>query len=117
MPRSRNLPTAKEVLAVMRPRVAYAAYTLGSEFYLTAARIRPVLEEMVAQGTLALVHVPNSRGYNVCIAGSEPLPAASDEKYVGLPAAPRRYFVMTGDLSTYAAEIKRRADLCMMVRR
>ncbi|MDW9233002.1 hypothetical protein C7S15_8928 (plasmid) [Burkholderia cepacia] len=117
MPRTRNMPTADEVLAVMRPRVTYAAYALASEFYLTAVRIRPLLEEMVARGTLSLVTVPHSRGYNVCIAGSNLHPAASDEKYVGKPATPRRYFVMTGDLNAYAADIKRRADLCMMVRR
>ncbi|MET3631937.1 hypothetical protein [Burkholderia sp. 572] len=116
MPRSRNMPTAADVLAVMRPRVTYAAYALASEFSLTAVRIRPLLKEMVARGTLSLVTVPHSRGYNVCVAGSEPHPAAS-EKYVGKPATPRRYFVMTGDLNAYAADIKRRADLCMMVRR
>ncbi|MCA8492593.1 hypothetical protein [Burkholderia arboris] len=30
---------------------------------------------------------------------------------------PRTHFVMTGDLDAYAAEIRRRADLYMMVRR
>ncbi|RQT22080.1 hypothetical protein [Burkholderia contaminans] len=117
MARSRYMPTANDVLSVMRPRVAYAAYSLASEFHLSAARIRPLLEEMVAHGTLALARVQNSRGYNVCIAGCEPLSNTLAEKYVGTPATPRRYFVMTGDLSLYAEDIKRRMDLCMTVRR
>ncbi|WP_175914497.1 hypothetical protein [Burkholderia metallica] len=117
MAHTRYMPTASDVLAVMRPRVAYASYTLAAEFHLSAARIRPLLDEMVANGTLSLAHVANSRGYNVCIAGSEPPGDTSAEKYVGTPAAPRRHFVLTGDLSLYAAEMKRRADLCMTVRR
>ncbi|WP_175971916.1 hypothetical protein [Burkholderia sp. BCC0322] len=117
MARSRYMPTANDVLSVMRPRVAYAAYVLASEFHLSAARIRPLLDEMVANGTLSLAHVANSRGYNVCLAGSEPRGDTSAEKYVGTPAAPRTHFVMTGDLSLYAAEIQRRVDLCMKVRR
>ncbi|ALV61621.1 MULTISPECIES: hypothetical protein [Burkholderia cepacia complex] len=117
MPRAKYMPTANDVLAAMRPRVAYAAYALASEFHLSAARIRPLLEAMVAQGTLSIAHVPNSRGYNVCIAGDRRTPDSPVEKYVGVPAAPRTHVVLTGDLTVYADEIKRRADLCMMVRR
>ncbi|AOJ64524.1 hypothetical protein WI80_30680 [Burkholderia ubonensis] len=117
MARFRPVPTANELLAVMHPGVAYAPYVLASQFNLKADRIRPLLDEMLAAGQLSPIHVSNSRSCNVCIAGTEPRPAASDEKYVGVPAAPRRYFVMTGDLNAYAAELKRRADLCMMVRR
>ncbi|RQQ01066.1 hypothetical protein [Burkholderia stagnalis] len=117
MARFRPVPTADELLAVMHPGVAYAPYVLASQFNLKADRIRPLLDEMLATGRLSPIHVSNSRSCNVCIAGTEPRPTSAAEKYVGVPAAPRRHFVMTGDLDAYAAELRRRADLCMMVRR
>ncbi|MEZ7524052.1 hypothetical protein [Burkholderia vietnamiensis] len=117
MSRCKNLPTADELLALMHPGQSYAPYNLAIRFGIKASTLRPLLDELISAGTLSRVRVPKSSSYNVCIAGTEPRAAEPTEKYIGVPAAPRTYVVMTGDLDDYAAEIRRRADLCMMVRR
>lgn len=117
MPRSMNMPTEAELLAMMRPGQIYAPYNLAIQFGLKAAGLRPLLDQMIASGQLSRARISKSSSYGVCIAGTEQRAAEPVEKYVGIPAAPRTYVVMTGDLNAYAAEIRRRADLCMMVRR
>ncbi|EKS9798265.1 MULTISPECIES: hypothetical protein [Burkholderia] len=115
--RRNNKPTAADVLAVMKPGVIYAPYNLAIQFNMEAGRMRPILEGMAIAGQLSRMRVPKSGHDSFCIAGTEPRAAAPREKYVGTPAAPRTHFVMTGDLDSYMSEIRRRADLCMMVRR
>jgi len=117
MPRSAQIPTPAELLALMRPGQIYAPYNLATQFGIKAITLRPLLDEMIADGQLARVRIAKSSSYGICIAGTEPRAAEPSEKYVGVPAAPRTYVVMTGDLNAYVAEIRRRADLCMMVRR
>ncbi|RQY67243.1 hypothetical protein DF109_07795 [Burkholderia stagnalis] len=116
MPRPKNMPTADELLAVMRPGIVHSPHDLSKRFNTRASDLRPVLEEMADAGALSRVDAFRARECNFRIAGTEKH-VADAGKYVGVPAAPRTYFVMTGDLDSYAAEIRRRADLCMMVRR
>ncbi|KVX62439.1 hypothetical protein [Burkholderia stagnalis] len=116
MPRSKNIPTADELLAVMRPGIVHSPHDLANLFNTKAAEVRPVLEAMADANTLSRVNAFRARECNFIIAGTEKH-VADPDKYVGEPAAPRTYFVMTGNLDAYAAEIRRRAALCMMVRR
>lgn len=72
---------------------------------------------MVDAGQLVRAASANGSVRNFSLPDGAPRAGETAEKYVGIPAAPRTYVVMTGDLDAYAAEIRRRSDLCMMVRR
>ncbi|KUZ35245.1 hypothetical protein [Burkholderia territorii] len=107
---------ADRVLAAMIPGEVHAPSDLASRFKTTAAAVRPVLERLAKDGSVTRVRLRFAKLPSYILAGTEKC-VVQREKYVGIPAAPRTYVVMTGDLDSYMAEIRRRADLCMMVRR
>ncbi|HHT8835141.1 TPA: hypothetical protein ACT5B7_006668 [Burkholderia cenocepacia] len=113
---TKKIPAADRVLAAMTPGEVQSPSDLAKRFGTSAAIVRPVLEQLTATGFLARVRQPHVKLPNYILAGTEKR-VAPVEKYVGVPAAPRTHFVMTGDLGSYMDEIRRRADLCMMVRR
>ncbi|VWB69776.1 hypothetical protein BLA6863_03269 [Burkholderia lata] len=112
----KKIPAAERVLAVMIPGQVECPSVLAKRFSTSAAILRPVLEQLADDGALSRVRQPYVKHPNYILAGTEKR-VELREKYVGTPAAPRTYFVMTGDLDSYAADIRRHADLCMMVRR
>jgi len=113
---TKKIPDADRVLAAMTPGQIESPSDLAKRFGTSAALVRPVLEQLATDGTLARVRQPHVKHPNYIIAGTEKR-VVPVEKYIGEPAAPRTHFVMTGDLDAYMSEIRRRADLCMMVRR
>lgn len=113
---TKKIPTAERVLAAMVPGQVESPSELGKRFGMSAAVVRPVLEQLAADGALTRVHCLRVKQPNYILAGTEKH-AATRDGYIGVPAAPRTHFVMTGDLDAYMSEIRRRADLCMMVRR
>ncbi|ENH6342570.1 hypothetical protein ABWH74_006002 [Burkholderia vietnamiensis] len=102
---------------MMRPGQSYPAYNLAIRFNLKARDLSPLLLAMVDAGQLVRAASSNGSVRNFSLPDTAPAAAEPVEKYVGIPAAPRTYVVMTGDLNSYAAEIRRHADLCMAVRR
>ncbi|WP_179948938.1 hypothetical protein [Burkholderia sp. FL-7-2-10-S1-D7] len=78
--------------------------------------LRPVLEQLVAAGSLDRVRRQRVKLPNYMLAGTEKHVMQRDG-YLGIPAAPCTYVVMTGDLDAYMSGVRRRADLCIMVRR
>jgi len=116
MKHPKKIPPAERVLAMMVPGQVECPSELAKRFGTTAALVRPVLEQLAADGALTRVRQPHVKHPNYILAGTEK-PVQLREKYVGEPAAPRTHFVMTGDLDSYMSEIRRRTDLCMMVRR
>jgi len=113
---AKKTPAADRVLAAMTPGEVQSPSDLAKRFGTAAALVRPVLEQLVTAGSLDRVHRPRVKLPNYILAGTEKNMTQRDG-YVGIPAAPRTYVVMTGNLDAYMSEIRRRADLCMMVRR
>lgn len=113
---TKKIPDAERVLAAMTPGQVESPSDLAKRFGTSAAIVRAVLEQLAANGAIARVRCPRVQHPNYILAGTE-VGRVTHEKYVGVPAAPRTYVVMTGDLDSYMSEIRRRADLCMMVRR
>ena len=109
-------PEAKRVLDAMSPGQVESPSDLAKRFGTSAAIVRQVLEQLATAGTLTRVRCPRVRYPNYILTGTE-VGLVAREKYVGVPAAPRTYVVMTGNLDGYMSEIRQRADLCMMVRR
>ncbi|MBR8151045.1 hypothetical protein [Burkholderia vietnamiensis] len=116
MTRAARSPEAKQVLAAMTHGEVYSPSDLAKRFGTVAATLRPVLEQMADDGTVARVRSLRVRDCNYRIAGEAPA-GSQPEKYVGVPAGRRTYNVMSGTLNGYDDENRRRADLCMMVRR
>lgn len=113
---TKKIPAADCVLAAMTPGQIESPSDLAKRFGTSAAIVRAVLEQLAADGALTRVACLRVKRPNYIIAGTEKHTAARDG-YVGVPAAPRTHFVMTGNLDAYMSEIRRRADLCMLVRR
>lgn len=113
---TKKIPTAERMLAAMTPGEIESPSDLAKRFGTSAAIVRVVLEQLATDGALTRVRCLRVKRPNYIIAGTEKHTASSNG-YVGVPAAPRTHFVMTGDLGSYMDEIRRRADLCMMVRR
>lgn len=113
---TKKIPAADRVLAAMVPGEVHAPSELAKCFGTAASLVRPVLEQLAAAGALTRVRKPHVKHPNYILTGTEKR-VAPVEKYVGTPAAPRTHFVITGNLDAYMSEIRRRADLCMMVRR
>ncbi|MCW3657581.1 hypothetical protein K6L27_05285 [Burkholderia cenocepacia] len=113
---TKKIPAADRVLAAMTPGQIESPSDLAKRFGTSAAIVRGVLEQLATDGALTRVRCLRVKRPNYIIAGTEKHTATRDG-YVGVPAAPRTYFVLTGDLNAYMSEIRRRADLCMMVRR
>lgn len=113
---TKKIPAADRVLAAMTPGEVESPSDLAKRFGTSAAIVRAVLEQLATDGALTRVRCLRAPRPNYIIAGTEKKTAGRDG-YVGVPAAPRTHFVMTGDLDAYVSEIRRRADLCMMVRR
>ncbi|HDR8930542.1 hypothetical protein [Burkholderia vietnamiensis] len=112
---SKNIP-ADRVLAAMIPGEVHAPSDLAARFKTTAAAVRPVLEQLAKDGAVSRVRLQFAKLPSYVIAGTEK-PVVQREKYVGVPAGRRTYLPMSGNLTGYDDEIRRRADLCMMVRR
>jgi hypothetical protein len=116
MTRAARSPEAHQVLAAMTHGEVYSPSDLAKRFGTVAATLRPVLEQMADDGAVTRVRSLRVRDCNYRIAGEAPA-GSQPEKYVGIPAGRRTYDVMSGTLNGYDDEIRRRADLCMMVRR
>ncbi|RQS88138.1 hypothetical protein DF048_27310 [Burkholderia seminalis] len=100
----------------MIPGEVQSPSDVAKRFGTSAELVRPVLEQLATAGKLTRVRSPRVKRPNYVLAGTE-RQAMQRSGYVGVPAAPRTYVVMTGNLDAYMSEIRRRADLCMMVRR
>lgn len=116
MTRAARIPDAEKILAVMAHGDIYSPSDVAKRFHTLASAVRPVLELMADAGTLVRVRMLRVRECNYQIAGDAPA-GTKPEKYVGIPAGRRTYLPMSGNLIGYDDEIRRRADLCMMVRR
>lgn len=116
MTRAARIPEADKLLAAMTHGEIYSPSDLGKRFGTTAPVVRPVLEQLADDGAVARVRSSRVRECNYQLAGEAPV-GSKPEKYVGIPAGRRTYAPMSGNLNGYDDEIRRRADLCMMVRR
>lgn len=116
MTRAPRIPEADKLLAAMTHGEIYSPSDLAKRFGTVAVAVRPVLEQLADAGTVARVRSSRVRECNYQLAGEAPA-GSKPEKYVGIPAGRRTYVSMSGSLDSYADEIRRRADLCMMVRR
>jgi hypothetical protein len=104
----------------MKPGSGYAVHMFAIKIGVPGSVLKPILLEMLAQGKLSTF----MRGKNTCfiVAGTEHLRRRNQmpPKPVIDPARialPRTYAVMTGELTGYFAEMYRRADLAMTLRR
>ncbi|RQR87661.1 MULTISPECIES: hypothetical protein [unclassified Burkholderia] len=113
---TKKIPAADRVLAAMTPGEVQSPSDLAKRFGTAASLVRPVLEQLVTDGALTRVPCLRVKRPNYILAGTEKHTATRDG-YVGIPAGRRTYAVLSGNLNGYDAEIRRRADLCMMVRR
>jgi hypothetical protein len=118
MPYPTQAPTPELLLSLMRPGAIYPPHILAKRLRTHAAPVKAVLLEMVRQGTLAIIKP--RKNVSFILAGTEHLRKLPEPKPKVDPATvaqPRTYAVMTGELTGYFAEMYRRADLAMTLRR
>lgn len=120
MPYATQAPTHEVLLAKMKPGAVYAPHNIARTIHVPSAQVKLVLLEMVKEGKLSTIR-PNTKK-NLCfmVAGTEHLrrqPAPKPQIDQATVAQPRTYAVLTGLLSGYDAEIARRQQLCMTLRR
>jgi hypothetical protein len=114
-PRKDDALTPENVLNRMRPGDTYQANQIAAKFHLSAAEIRPLLNEMVAAGQIEL-----SKANVKSIGFRRPrtdAPAAAAPEVATSIAGQRIATPMVGEFSGWEAEVARHRDLCMMVRR
>jgi hypothetical protein len=107
--------TVENVLARMRPGDTYQANQIATKFHLSAAEIRPLLNEMVAAGQIELSKA-NVKSIGFRRPRTDGSVADAPEVATSV-AGPRIATPMVGEFSGWEAEVARRRDLCMMVRR
>ena len=117
MPRPRIDDTlnAENILTRMRPGDTYQANQIATKFHVSTAEIRVILDQMVAANQIEL-----SKANVKSIGFRRPrtdAPAAAAPEVATSVAGPRIATPMIGEFSGWEAEVARRRDLCMMVRR
>ncbi|CAE6713708.1 hypothetical protein R75461_01182 [Paraburkholderia nemoris] len=118
MPHAMKAPTPEILLELMKPGQVYAPHNLARLIRWPSAEVKKMLLDMVACGTLRVTQ-PHKR-VSFIMAGTEHMRKQAGPKPQIDPetvAQPRTYAVLTGLLSGYDAEIARRQQLCMTLRR
>ncbi|KAE8757358.1 hypothetical protein FSO04_24370 [Paraburkholderia madseniana] len=112
-------PTPEALLERMKPGVLYAPYTLSRMLGLRSYAIRSLLLDMEKAGVLSSTRRGRSQSLYFVIAGTEALEQPESRLHIdpATVAQPRTYAVMTGEIRGYDAEIARRQQLCMSIRR
>lgn len=112
-------PTPEALLERMKPGVFYPPHTLSRMLGLRSYVVAPVLLDMEKSGVLSSLRRGRSRSLYFIITGTEQLvqPESKPQIDMVLMALPRTYVVLTGEISGYGAEIARRQQLCMTLRR
>lgn len=113
-------PTPKTLLELMKPGVLYAPYTLSRMLGLRSYAVRHILLDMEKAGVLSSLRRGRSQSLYFVIAGTESLieqPESKPQIDPATVALPRTYAVLTGEIRGYDAEIARRQQLCMTLRR
>lgn len=117
MPYAKKVVTTEAVLELIKPGQIYAPYNLGRQLRAPSVDVRKVLLDLVKQGKLSTI-TPH---HTLCfiLKNTEHLRRKAPAKPVIDPATvaqPRRYAVLTGELTGYFAEMYERADLALIGR-
>ncbi|MFM0263281.1 hypothetical protein [Paraburkholderia sediminicola] len=120
MPHAKRTPTPEMLLALMKPGVVYATHHLAKQIRTPSAQVKTMLISMVDQGRLSTIRPGTKQNLCFMLPGTEHLRKLLPPKPEIDPATvalPRTYVVLTGEISGYDAEIARRQQLCMTLRR
>lgn len=120
-PRKDDELTADNLLSRMTTGVFYQANQLAVKFHLSTAEVRPMLDQMVADGLLVKGNVGTSKhiGFKSAVVRnpeSVPKPDTIVDGVLLTVAAPPGPPDLTGVLSGYESQFARRMQLCMLAR-